>query len=253
MSRMRHSCKEARTAPNQRWKKNPTNCEVQNKLRKRCVKIILGELDCSGGAAGAGVFDEGGEVAAGAVGLDEFLVDAEVGEGEGFFGADEVAEGAEAGELVGGGGLEVEVAEGDDADVVDGPEDAAVFGGADVLAFVDEGAELPDAAGAVDGEVVGDVDHAALEVGFADELEVADGVGGGGGEEGFAVAGMVDGEAGDAVHGGGQLGMAAGNWSSAAGEDVAVGGFCGGAGGGRGRILGVRMVGLGPSPSRLDS
>ena len=59
----------------------------------------------SGGAAGAGVFDEGGEVAAGAVGLDEFLVDAEAGEGEGVFGADEVEEGDEAGELVGGGGL----------------------------------------------------------------------------------------------------------------------------------------------------
>ena len=40
-----------------------------------------GIAEWSGGAVEAGVFDEGGEVAAGAVGLDEFLVDATSGNG----------------------------------------------------------------------------------------------------------------------------------------------------------------------------
>ncbi len=158
---------------------------------------------------------------AGAVGLDEFAVHVDGGGGEGVFTADEADEGEEVGGLDGGGGLEVEVAEGDDADVVFVPVDA-VFSDADVLAFVAEGAELPDSAGAVDGEVVGDVDHAALEVGALDGLQMFGDVGDGGFEEGFAVAGVVKGDEFYAVHGAAAVVFHGDGGPCVAGHDGAV-------------------------------
>ena len=149
---------------------------------------------------GAGVLNVRSEAFAGAVGAYEFAVHFDVGVGDGVFFLDEAGEGEEAVALGDGGGLEVEVADDDDADVVFIPA-GAVFSDADVLAFVGEVAELPDAAGTINGEVVGDVDHAALEVGLLDDLEMAGGVGEGIGEKRFAVAGVVDGDAIDAVHG----------------------------------------------------
>ena len=59
---------------------------------------------------------------------------------------------------------------------------------------------MTEAAGAVDGEVVGDVHHAALEVGLLHDLEVAGDVVGGFAGKRLAVAGVVDGDAADAVH-----------------------------------------------------
>ncbi len=165
---------------------------------------------------------EGLHVVAGAFGFDDFLVGVNFGGGEGVLFADEGAEGFDFVFLGLGEGLEVEVAEDDDADVV-----FVVV--ADVLSLVVEGAELPDAAGAVDGEVVADVLEAAAAVVLADVFQVLGGFGVVGGSEGFGVAGVVEGDELDAVHGvdGFEVGAFAG--PGGAGEDaVGVGGFFGG-------------------------
>ncbi len=144
-------------------------------------------------------------VAAGAFGADDFAMGVDSGDGEGVFLAEEGAEDSDFVFLCLGHGLHVEVSEDDDADVV-----FVVV--ADVLALVFEGAELPDAADAVDGEVVADVLEVAGAVVFADIFEVLGGFAEVGGPEGDGVAGVVEGDELDAVHGidCGEVGSAAG-------------------------------------------